>query len=96
MYRSDYNVFNLFSQFIRKIGFQYFKLEIELEQIKEKAKAKSDCILYLRKQKRLWYKKMIYIVSKSLFDMEELKKVETEETVRNEEFQVLIRNFANI
>src|SRR6266699_1967664 len=81
VYRSDYNVFGLSLQFIRKIGLQHSKLEAELKQAEKEAKMKSDRVLHFRKQKKLWYKKMIHTVSKDLFNIEELERIEVEKRV---------------
>src|SRR6266699_7165725 len=39
-------------------------------------------LLRLQNQKKIWFEKMIYIVQRGLSDVEKLKKIKAEETVR--------------
>jgi hypothetical protein len=57
---------------LRKIASQHQKLEDELLEAEEK-------VLRLRRQKKLWFEKMIRAVSKGLDTVEELERVEKEE-----------------
>ncbi|KAM4058454.1 hypothetical protein HRG_014707 [Hirsutella rhossiliensis] len=51
---------------------QHIKLERELEEAEEK-------VLRLRKQKKLWFEKMMRAVSRGIDNVEELERVEKEE-----------------
>ncbi|KAF5009660.1 hypothetical protein FDECE_4137 [Fusarium decemcellulare] len=57
---------------LRHIAVQHQKLEEELERAEEK-------VLRLRKQKKLWFEKMMRAVSRGLDTVEELERVEKEE-----------------
>ncbi|KAM4062733.1 hypothetical protein HRG_010001 [Hirsutella rhossiliensis] len=57
---------------LRNIANQHIKLERELEEAEEK-------VLRLRKQKKLWFEKMMRAVSRGIDNVEELERVEKEE-----------------
>jgi hypothetical protein len=60
---------------LRNIATQHQKLEEELERAEEK-------VLRLRKQKKLWFEKMVRAVSRGIDSVEELERVEREEAER--------------
>ncbi|KAM3564193.1 hypothetical protein ARSEF4850_001971, partial [Beauveria asiatica] len=57
---------------LRNIASQHIKLERELEEAEEK-------VLRLRKQKKLWFEKMMRAVTRGIDNVEELERVEREE-----------------
>ncbi|KXJ84602.1 hypothetical protein Micbo1qcDRAFT_108542, partial [Microdochium bolleyi] len=57
---------------LRKIASQHQKLEDELQAAEEK-------VLRLRKQKKLWFEKMMRAVRRGIDSVEELERVEREE-----------------
>jgi len=60
---------------LRKIATQHQKLEDELERAEEK-------VLRLRKQKKMWFEKMMRAISRGVDSVEELERVEKEEAKR--------------
>jgi hypothetical protein len=71
-------------QQIRRIGSQHSKLEAELEAAEEEAALANAKIQRLRKQKKLWFEKMMRAVSRGLDSLESLERVEAEEAEREE------------
>ncbi|KAF4460792.1 hypothetical protein FALBO_12421 [Fusarium albosuccineum] len=65
---------------LRNIATQHQKLEEELERAEER-------VLSLRKQKKLWFEKMIRAVSRGIDSVEELERVEREEAEREADRQ---------
>ncbi|TQW04493.1 hypothetical protein IF2G_07722 [Cordyceps javanica] len=57
---------------LRNIASQHLKLERELEEAEEK-------VLRLRKQKKLWFEKMMRAIARGIDNVEELERVEREE-----------------
>ena len=62
---------------LRRIAAQHQKLEDELQAVEEK-------VLRLRKQKRIWYKKMIRAIRRGIDSVEELDRVKREEAAEEE------------
>jgi hypothetical protein len=73
--RSSCDVAGVSTSQLRRIATQHQKLEEELERAEEK-------VLRLRKQKKLWFEKMIRAVSRGIDTVEELERVEKEEAER--------------
>ncbi len=68
------NVLNISSKQLLTISVQHLHTEAELKKVKE-------YIARLRKQKKMWYEKLIRTISQDIFDIEELKRIEAEEAV---------------
>ncbi|KAG8421909.1 hypothetical protein J3458_022450 [Metarhizium acridum] len=66
-------------QQLRSIADQHYKLERELEEAEERALAENQKVLRLRKQKKLWFEKMMRAVARGIDNVEELERVEREE-----------------
>ena len=64
---------------LQKVASQHRKLELELEAAEEEADAVNARLRRLRRQKRMWYEKMMKAVSRGIDNLEELEKLETEE-----------------
>jgi septal ring factor EnvC (AmiA/AmiB activator) len=75
--RSRCDVLGVTPAQLRKIADQHAKLESELEAMEEK-------VLRLRKQKKMWFEKMMRAVSRGIDSVEELERVEREEAEREE------------
>jgi hypothetical protein len=69
---------------LRSIATQHSKLERELEEAEERALAEQQRVLRLRKQKKMWFEKMMRAVSRGIDNVEELERVEREEAEREE------------
>ena len=81
--RSQCDVSGLSPEQLQKVASQHRKLELELEAAEEEAeKVISETnakLRRLRRQKRMWYEKMMKAVSRGIDNLEELEKLETEE-----------------
>lgn len=64
---------------LNKITLKHRRLEEELEAVEEEAQLLNAKILRLRKQKRMWYEKMMRAVRRGIDNVEELERVENEE-----------------
>ena len=62
---------------LRRIAEHHQKLEDELQAAEEK-------VLRLRKQKKMWFKKMMRAVRRGIDSVEELERVEREEAAEEE------------
>ena len=70
--RSNCDVFGVSPAQLRSIASQHQKLEDELMAAEER-------VLRLRKQKKMWFEKMMRAISRGIDTVEELEKVEREE-----------------
>ena len=68
---------------LRHIASQHQKLESELEEAEMK-------VMRLRKQKKLWFEKMMRAVSRGIDNVEELERVEKEEAAREAARQAVV------
>ncbi|TQV92552.1 hypothetical protein IF1G_00001 [Cordyceps javanica] len=66
-------------QQLRRIGTQHQKAESELEAAEEELEKASAKVRRLRKQKKLWFEKMMRAVARGIDNVEELERVEREE-----------------
>ncbi|KAL5895143.1 hypothetical protein ACKVWL_000368 [Pyricularia oryzae] len=82
--RSGCDVLGLSAAQIRHIGRQHSKLDAEVEALEEQIHAQQAKLLRLRKQKKLWFEKMMRTVSRGIDDLEELDRVEREEAEQEE------------
>ena len=73
---SSYNILDVSFKQLLVISAQHLRIEAELEKIEER-------IVHLRKQKKMWREKLTYTISRDIFDIEELEKMEAEEAVRS-------------
>lgn len=69
---------------LRKIAAQHSKLESELEAAEEERRRMDARVERLRKQKKMWFEKMMRAVSRGIDSVEELERVEREEAEREE------------
>ena len=77
--RSQCDVSGLNPEQLQKVASQHRKLELELEAAEEEADAVNARLRRLRRQKRVWYEKMMKAVSRGIDNLEELEKLEAEE-----------------
>ncbi|KAI6578822.1 hypothetical protein MCOR04_006260 [Pyricularia oryzae] len=89
--RSGCDVLGVSNAQLRNIGRQHSKLDAEVEALEEDILAEQQRIqekqlklLRLRKQKKLWFEKMMRAVSRGIDDLEELDRVEREEAEQEE------------
>ncbi|KAI7908662.1 hypothetical protein M9X92_012062 [Pyricularia oryzae] len=89
--RSGCDVLGISPVQFRKIGQQHAKLEEELEAAEEarrradeKVRLADAKVERLRKQKKMWFEKMMRAVSRGIDDLEELDRVEREEAEQEE------------
>ncbi|EHA49736.1 hypothetical protein, variant 2 [Pyricularia oryzae 70-15] len=82
--RSGCDVLGLSAAQIRHIGRQHSKLDAEVEALEEQIHVQQAKLLRLRKQKKLWFEKMMRAVSRGIDDLEELDRVEREEAEQEE------------
>ncbi|EHA48065.1 hypothetical protein, variant 1 [Pyricularia oryzae 70-15] len=89
--RSGCDVLGISPAQLRKIGQQHAKLEEELEAAEEarrradeKVRLADAKVERLRKQKKMWFEKMMRAVSRGIDDLEELDRVEREEAEQEE------------
>ncbi|EHA47034.1 hypothetical protein MGG_17610 [Pyricularia oryzae 70-15] len=75
--RSRCNVMGVSREQLHRIAAQYSKLESELEAAEEK-------VLRLRRQKKMWFEKMMRAVRRGIDNLEELDRVEREEAEQEE------------
>ena len=75
--RSRCDVQGVAPEELRRIAAQHQKLEDELQAAEEK-------VLRLRKQKRMWYEKMMRAVRRGIDSVEELDRIEREEAAEEE------------
>ncbi len=73
--RSGYNILDVSSKQLLAISAQHLRVEVELEKAEER-------VARLCKQKKMQREKLTRTISRGIFDVEELEKVETEKTVR--------------
>ena len=73
--RSDCNVLNISSKQLLVISTQHLYTEAELKKVEKR-------VVCFRKQKKIQREKLIRTISRGIFDMEELEKIETKEAVR--------------
>ncbi|KAM4065235.1 hypothetical protein HRG_004433 [Hirsutella rhossiliensis] len=71
-------------QQLRKIGAQHQKIESELEAAEEERRKLDAKVERLRKQKKMWFERMMQAVSRGLDSVEELERVEREEAEREQ------------
>ncbi|KAL0943092.1 uncharacterized protein CTRU02_200978, partial [Colletotrichum truncatum] len=69
----------LSAQQLRRIGDQHQKLEDALEKAEEERRALDAKVERLRKQKKMWFEKMMRAVRRGIDSVEELERVEREE-----------------
>ncbi|KAI6533993.1 hypothetical protein MCOR05_006515 [Pyricularia oryzae] len=82
--RSGCDVLGLSAAQIRHIGRQHSKLDAEVEALEEQIHAQQAKLFRLRKQKKLWFEKMMRIVFRGIDNLEELDRVEREEAEQEE------------
>ncbi|KAI6342193.1 hypothetical protein MCOR25_011188 [Pyricularia grisea] len=89
--RSGCDMLGVSNAQLRNIGRQHSKLDTEVKALEEdilaeqqKIQEKQLKLLRLRKQKKLWFEKMMRAVSRGIDDLEELNRVEREEAKREE------------
>ncbi|KAH9436293.1 hypothetical protein MCOR02_002761 [Pyricularia oryzae] len=75
--RSRCDVMGVSREQLHRIAAQHSKLESELEAAEEK-------VLRLRKQKKMWFEKMMRAVRRGIDSLEELDRVEREEAEQEE------------
>ncbi|KAH9432000.1 hypothetical protein MCOR02_006705 [Pyricularia oryzae] len=75
--RSRCDVMGVSREQLHRIAAQHSKLESELEAAEEK-------VLRLRKQKKMWFEKMMRAVRRGIDSLEELDRVEREEAKQEE------------
>jgi hypothetical protein len=63
-------------QQLRRIGTQHQKAESELEAAEEELEKASAKVRRLRRQKKLWFEKMMRAVARGIDNVEELERVE--------------------
>lgn len=64
---------------LRRIADHHMRFEQELETAEEERRAMDAKIERLRKQKKLWFEKMMRAVARGIDNVEELERVEREE-----------------
>lgn len=64
---------------LRSIADRHSRLERELEEAEERALAEQQKVQRLRKQKKLWFEKMMRAISRGIDNVEDLERVEREE-----------------
>lgn len=69
---------------LNRVAAQHRRLELELEAAEEEADAVNARLRRLRKQKRMWYEKMMRAVSRGIDNLAELERVEKEEEAEAE------------
>lgn len=74
---------------LNRVAAQHRKLELELEAAEEEADLVNARLRRLRKQKRMWYEKMMKAVSRGIDNLEELERLEAEESRATAEAQSL-------
>jgi hypothetical protein len=86
------------SQF-RKVAAQHIKLEAEIEAAEEEHKRElerlrqsSEKVERLRKQKKMWYRKMMRAVARGIDDLDELDKVERAEAEASRQAETSLPN----
>lgn len=72
-------------QQLRKIGDNHSKLESDLEAAEDELLRTMAKVQRLRKQKKLWFEKMMRAVSRGIDDLEELERVEREEAEKEQQ-----------
>ena len=77
--RSRCDVQGVTPEGLRRLGQQHQRMESELEAAEEERRAIDAKIERLRKQKRMWYEKMMRAVRRGIDNVEELERVENEE-----------------
>ncbi|EHA48146.1 hypothetical protein MGG_15916 [Pyricularia oryzae 70-15] len=82
--RPGCDVLGFSSAKIRSIGLQHARMESEMEAAEEARRQIDAKIERLRKQKRMWFEKMMRAVSRGIDDLEELDRVEREEAEQEE------------
>ena len=75
----NYNVWGLSLDQLNKITLKHCWLEEELEAVEEEVQLLNMKILYLWKQKWIWYKKMMRVIYQGIDNLEELERIENEE-----------------
>ncbi|KAI6254094.1 hypothetical protein MCOR19_009380 [Pyricularia oryzae] len=82
--RSGCDVLGLSAAQIRHIGRQHSKLDAEVEAFEEQIHAQQAKLFRLRKQKKLWFEKIMRTVFRGIDNLEELDRVEREEAEQEE------------
>lgn len=77
--RSRCDVQGLSASELRRIGVQHQQLEDKLESAEERLRSAAAEVERLRKQKRMWFEKMMRAVRRGIDSVEELERVEAEE-----------------
>jgi hypothetical protein len=83
-HRSGCDVLGISPAQLHNIATQHYRLEDELESSEEELLVLQRKILRLRKQKKLWFEKMMRAVRRGIDSVEELERVEREEAEREE------------
>ncbi|KAI6544261.1 hypothetical protein MCOR04_011848 [Pyricularia oryzae] len=81
---SHCDVLGVSPESLRRIASQHSRLESELEAAEEARRAADLKVERLRKQKKLWFERMMRAVSRGIDDLEELDRVEREEAEQEE------------
>ncbi|KAI6564983.1 hypothetical protein MCOR04_008990 [Pyricularia oryzae] len=82
--RSGCDVLGLSAAQIRYIGRQHSKLDAEVEALKEQIYAQQAKLFRLRKQKKLWFEKIMRAIFRGIDNLEELDRVERKEAEQEE------------
>jgi len=80
--RSQCDVLGPSLEHLQQVGSQYHKMEEELERAEEERQQMDAKIRRLRKQKKMWFEKMMRAVRRGISTVEELERVEKEEAER--------------
>lgn len=80
--RADCDVTGPSAQQLAKIGSNYHKLEAEMAAAEEERRVLDAKVERLRKQKRLWFEKMMRALRRGIDSVEELERIEKEEAER--------------
>jgi hypothetical protein len=69
---------------LRKIADQHALVEQELEKAEELAATQQATVARLRKQKKMWFEKMMRAIRRGIDTLEELERVEREEAEKEQ------------
>ncbi|RYP62833.1 hypothetical protein DL771_009554 [Monosporascus sp. 5C6A] len=70
---------------LQRVAAQHRRLELELEAAEEEADQVNARLRRLRKQKRMWYEKMMKAVTRGIDNLKELERLEREEAGEQDE-----------
>ncbi len=81
--RFRYNIIGPTATQFKMLFSIYIRLEIKLEDTLKKQIQESFRVIRLQVQKKMWREKLSRTITRNVFDVEELKKLETEETIKS-------------